>query len=124
MLKKPENKPPFIGILYEREFEATRTNSNWVNNYYMDKYELIFEPKGTKITVRLINKGMGLDHPYENLDYKPELFKTFLRTTKSMKVFNFSHLINTLDGHKVVKTASTSRLFVLKVEKVYLLYEH
>jgi hypothetical protein len=124
VLKKPENKPPFIGLLFESEYEATRINATWVNNYSMDKYEIIFEPKGTKITLRLINKGMGLNHPYENVDYKPELFKTFLKSTKAISIFNFSHIINTLDGHKVVRAVATGRLFVLKVEKIYLLYEH
>lgn len=123
ILKRPRNKPPFIGILFQDEYEASTLNQSWVNSYNTYLYNITLEPDGKEITLKLSLDGYGLNHRYKNLRHDPEKLYRFLYETKAHGKFNFAHLIMVRDKHTVVSTTVNRALFVLGVKKVTLLIE-
>jgi len=115
VLKLPENKPPFLGILFDDSYQACTINKNAVNNYHTSTYHLVLEPMGDKLNLRLTCDSSGLNHLYENVRYNPEKLLKFIYMTKGCNQFNFSHLIRKDGKDTVVKTLSNQRLFVLKI---------
>lgn len=123
ILKRPKNKPPFIGILFKDEYEASTLNQSWVNSYKDSLYTITFEPEGKDLTLRFSLDGYGLNYRYKNLKHDSEKFFRFMYETKTHGRFNFAHLILVKDKHVVVSTTVNRALFVLGVKKVSLLVE-
>lgn len=115
VVKLPENKPPFLGILFDDSYQACSINKSAVNNYHTCTYQIVLEPTGEKLNLRLICESFGLNYVYENIKYNPETLIKFVYKTKDSKLFNFSHLVRKDGKDTVVKTLANQRLFVLKI---------
>lgn len=118
ILKTPANKPPFIGILFQKDYEAARLNQNLVNNYKNHQYELIIEPTGSLLNLRLYSEDIPFFYQYLGVSYSSDKLKSWYYNNKSNPEFNFSHLSATNDDLKVVRTLIGNKLFVLKIRKI------
>jgi hypothetical protein len=122
ILKQPEAKPPFIGILFSNEYEASKLNQSQVkmNNLY---YRIMLEPKGRTIDIILKLDEWAFTYKYEGLEYNADKLKRWLFNCNGSEYYNFSHLIMKNNQHQVVKTLSTQSFFVLKVNEIKLFQE-
>lgn len=118
IVKLPKEKLPFIGIVFEDTYQASSINRSSVNNYKNSIYQVVLEPKGDKLDLRLLCAGHGLNYLYENVKFNQEKVMKFLYITKNEQAFNFSHCVRNGDNLEVVKTMANRTLFVLKVDKL------
>lgn len=123
ILKQPEGKHPFIGILFNNEYQAAKLNQAQVQVNNLFYYKIIFEPKADKIDLTLKMDDWLFTYKYEGLKYNSDKLKRFLFSTMGAECYNFSHLLLKGDNHHVVKTLSTQTHFILKVTEVNLLVE-
>jgi hypothetical protein len=123
VLKQPEDKPPFIGIQYESEYLAARTNADIVKTHNKECYELILEPIDQHyINLRLVNKDKMIDRSYNQIEYNAPKLKNWLFQNENKKEFNFSHVIMNFDKHVVVKI-HIHKPFLIKLDSVKLVSE-
>ena len=123
ILKQPVGKPPFIGILFENQFEAEKMHASLINTYHTHLYTVTFEPKGDKLDIKL-NCSMNFNNKYKGVKYDANKLTKFLEVNRDSPIFNFSHIIDNLGTHIVVKSVTNRRLWVLKVEQVEVISEH
>jgi hypothetical protein len=123
ILKQPPGKHPFIGILFNKEYEASKLNQAQVqvNNLYY--YKAILEPLGSKLNLTIKLDEWLFKYTYEGLNYDPDKLKRFLFDTMGAEVYNFGHVVLKNDAHLLVKTLSTQSYFVLRVKELKLLME-
>jgi hypothetical protein len=124
VVKFPENKPPFMGILYENEFTGKRLNQNWVSTYGSFYYQLRIEPDLDFLKVTLSQKELGEKYDYLISRYDREKLKTFLDRAKKVKQVNFGHVIKEYDDLKIIKTSVSGKVWVLKIDNVEFFDEH
>ena len=120
VLKMPAKKPPVICILFKDRYgdlQAAKTNEYWVNHFKEFEYTLILEPKEKWIDIRLQNKILHCDYLYTGVKYNPEVLKRFLHLNQG-QLFNFAHIFNADNAHKVAFTTEKRAVFVLKIKKV------
>ena len=67
---------------------------------------------------------MKFNSEYKDLKYDPEKLLKFLYTSRLNKEYNFAHIITKGDKHTVVRSITNRRLWVLKVNKLKVLFEH
>ncbi len=125
ILKLPENKPPCICILFEREYDAQSLNYVFVTQHYRDNYKILFDihRDGNLSLLFTHPDKSGLRYRYENLKYDNDKLKRFIENTKECTQFTFCHIVNDKSRHRVVKTIVTPRLWVLKVAWVEVYYQ-
>lgn len=123
IFKLPKDKPPFIGVVFEKEFTAERFNQKWINSYRNDDYKIVFESYNEGLNLRLTS-SIGCNTVYENLKFDKDKLRRFLYLTKSTKRFNFGHVTIKNDKHIVARTSVNGCYCVLKITKVILLTEY
>src|SRR5258708_33287528 len=117
VLKIPKDKPPFIGIQFASSYVASKTNSDLVSMLDKEDCQLILKPYDKhNLNLRLVNKGKFVDREYKQIEYNNDTLKRWLEQTKSMKQFNFSHVIMDFDKHVVVKI-SISKNFIIRLSQ-------
>lgn len=124
IFKRPDNKPPFVGLEFSSEFDAERTNKVAINNYNTHDYVLVLEPKGDTLDILLTTKEGIIRHWYRHVKYHPTQLHQFLASTKFTEKYNFSHIVTDNNKHKVVHSCACHRLWVLKVVIIKLLFEY
>ena len=123
ILKQPENKPPFIGILFTNIFEAERKNESMVKGYPECSFNLSMEPITAAINLILQPDTFSTQFSYTGVKYHYEALKKFLEATAGSPTYNFGHIIKPLDTHEVVRTRSQRKLFVVKLKSIKLIVE-
>ena len=99
ILKTPVGKQPFIGILFNNEYEASKLNQAQVqvNNLYY--FNIILEPKGKTLDLTLKLDEWLFTYKYENLTYNPDELKRFVFNNMGCEIYNFGHIINKYGNH-------------------------
>jgi hypothetical protein len=123
ILKQPPGKPPFIGILFNKEYEASKLNQAQVQVNNLFYFKVILEPIGTELNLTIKLDEWLFKYTYEGLNYDPDKLKRFLFDTMGAEVYNFGHVVLKNDAHLLVKTLSTQSYFVLRVKELKLLME-
>lgn len=124
VMKFPESKLPFMGILYESEFAAKRINQGWVNTYGSYSYQIRIEPDFDFLKVTLSQKELGEKYDYLISRFDEVRLREFLTKTKSFKQINFGHVLKEYDDLKIIKTSVANKLWVVKVDNVEFFNEH
>lgn len=126
VLKIPQGKPPFVGILFAVTHEAAALNADLVINHRHKNYKLIFEVVGTHLNLRLICEDLVTVRFYNHIKFSPEKLKSWLYIiySKKVTVINFGHITTVKDKHELVKTTPQSKNFVLKVIHCQLLSDN
>ena len=123
-MKYPENKPPFMGVLYENEFTGKRLNQSWVNTYGSFSFQIRIEPDLDFLKLTLSQKELGEKYDYLISRYDEPKLKDFLNKTKNLKQINFGHVVKEFDDLKIIKTSVGIRPWVVKVDTVEFFNEH
>lgn len=118
IFKLPENKPPFLGILFEDMRQAVTLNQDLVNRRKDAIYSISIEPVG-----RLLNLRLSAQEPYDvrfyhNLSCDFKKMEAWLLQARQSKACNFSHVVKELNHHMVVKTLQDRKLWVLKISQI------
>jgi hypothetical protein len=124
VVRFPENKPPFMGILYENEFTGKRLNQGWVNTYGSLFYQVRIEHDLDFLKVTLSQKELGQKHDYLISRFDGDKVKIFLEKTKKVNQINFGHVVMEFDDLKVIKTSVGNKNWVVKVNNVEYFEEH
>lgn len=124
VVKFPEKKPPFMGVLYENEFTGRRLNQSWVNTYGKFSYQIRIEPDLDFLKVTLSQKELGEKYDYLISHYDERKLKDFLERTKNLKQINFGHVTKEFDDLKIIKTSVGNKVWVVKVDNVEYFNEH
>lgn len=132
VLKQPIGKLPFIGVLFEKEFEASKVNQFLVQPEKVVYYKILLELLGDVreelyINLTLRHEETNFKFTYEKLKY--DIFDAhnklkWLENTRNADLFNFGHIINKHGNHQLVKTLSTHNHFVLKVDEIKMFTEY
>ena len=121
ILKQPQDKLPFLGILFESSFDGERVNQSIVNSYKTYLYNLELEPiDDDKMNITIREEKMNFKYTYQNVKFDAEKLSKFLQFNKDATLFNFSHIKQEYDKHIVLKTSVNRALYVLKVKEVKL----
>lgn len=123
VLKQPKDKSPFIGIQFDSDYIAKKTNADLL--YILEKKDcqLILEPYNQHyLNLRLFNKDLLIDREYKQVEYNSTKLRSWFDQNKNSKEFNFSHVIMDYDKHVVVKIHMT-KLFLIKLKDVKLMME-
>lgn len=124
IIKFPERKPPFLGVVYPSSFVASRTNQSWVNTYGSLNFQLRFEPDYGLLKITLSQSELGEKYDYPITIFDEKKVRDFVLKAKNLKQINFGHVIEKEDEHIVVKTSVGNKLWVLKINKVEFFQEH
>jgi hypothetical protein len=122
VLKLPSGKPPFIGILFDfnEELGAYNINKDLLLNPFKATFAIAFDPYGKETDLRMLCSNPLSIRFYRNLKYNPTALEGFLRSTRFIKQFNFSHLIRCDGKETVVRASPENKLFVIKIDDVKL----
>lgn len=115
VVKLPKDKPPFIGIVFDRSAEAEKTNQELVHDHKYADYRIVFEFIRDWVNVKLISNSIPAVKFYTKLTYDKDKVIAWFYITKNMKGFNFSHVYIHNNKECVAKTDAKQKLFVLKV---------
>lgn len=122
VVKLPKDKPPFIGIKFEHEFEAEKTNADLIDLYGDKPFRAVLELRQHLGIVKLFSEHYKIVKTYQYVGYEDvEKLRMWLKIIihTPPKIFNFGHIIS--NGHdKLVKTFATRRNFVLQVHSCQL----
>lgn len=123
VFKLPKGKLPFMGIVFEKEFPAARTNQELVHDYKNCEFIATLEPVNNN-QFNLVLKCLDpvLKYEYKNLEFKYDSFLRWMPYANASEI-NFSHLIIKNSEHVVVKTSQQHKLFVIKIRQVSLIGE-
>jgi len=123
VLKRPKDKPPFIGVLFQNEFRAAKFNEWWIlNPNETTNIGLEIEPKKELLELRIV-------HAYANGSiYKIQNFHAFelhqfLIYAMSQQLVNFGHVLIKENKHIPARTLN-DKLWVLKINKITFLREY
>ncbi len=123
VLKEPENKPPFIGIVFESSYNACKENADLVERFKQNpktEFWMGIEVFSNYCDIKLqCSNPIGIRF-YRKIKYSPEKLQQWMRQTRFKPAFNFSHLLRDGDKHVVVKTLPDQFNFVLKLQTVKL----
>lgn len=115
VLKLPDGKPPFIGIL----MSGIMPMNGWYNWFdpseLKDLYWLEVQPSKYLI----LNLGKGVESYRFSLDYDPVELLKFIMRTKDATIFNFGILYRS-QTRLEVNRHSSGHLMTLKVERIEL----
>ena len=120
VLKQPEGKLPFIGILFSNEYVGARENQRMVNEYGNSLYKLEFRPiknEVTKIDIIISQYVHDLKGEYKDVAMDAEKLKRFLAFNYNAKYFNFGHIGIKQNKHYPLRTSSKGSIWVLKLEE-------
>jgi hypothetical protein len=120
VLKMPQGKPPFLGIVFDNVREACTLNQDLVNEYAGSVYTISIESPGSEVNIRLVCENPHYIRVYRNVKCDPKKLENFMYLNRLSRGFNFSHLLRDFDREIVVKTLERYKLFVLKIQGVYL----
>lgn len=128
VLKIPENKPPFIGVLYDGNvFRASTDNKDFVEGHKLGfskaKFNLMIEPYSKYVDLRLSCDSPISIRFYRELVYDPVKLEKWYRQVRFSKTFNFGHVILQRDKHVLVKTTPHLYNFVLPLDSISLRME-
>lgn len=121
VLKNPEGKLPFIGILFPSDYLGARENQRMVNEFKNSLYKVEFRPiknEATKIDVIVTQYVHNLKGEYKNVQMNAEKLKKFLDFNYNAKYFNFGHISVKHNNHYPLKTSHKGDIWVLRVEEV------
>ncbi|MGZ7043633.1 MAG: hypothetical protein ACXVHT_01300 [Methanobacterium sp.] len=116
-MKLPKDKPPFIGILFERDWEGQKLNCDLVEESKHHIYSLEFEICNGHLNLRLMCPDILTVRIYAHLKYDPEKFKAWLYMVKKASTYNFGHVFSVKDQHVLLKSYNKKYNFVLKANK-------
>jgi hypothetical protein len=115
ILKLPPNKHPFIGVVFDHDYEASEPNKMQFNNYQRDLYELSILP-GEKLTLTLSSR-MGKCSDKYVVNYNPvELLKFILKTRDQS--LTFGHIYQKDGKLHVARTRSNMTQCLITVSKI------
>lgn len=123
VVKLPKDKPPFIGIVFENRYEASRLNQDLVNQHKDKLFTIVLEPIA-RINLRLICSEINFFYQYMSLKCDAEKLKRWMQNINHDTKINFSHLIREKDKDIVIETMTDRKLFVLKVESIRILDDY
>lgn len=123
VIRYPDKKPPYVGILFQSSFTAGRTNQGWVNNYKNYFYQLRIEPLKDCLMITLSQKDYHWKYSYLIHKYDERKIQEFLLKVKNHKYFNFGHVVMEYDNMIPVRTSVNMALWVLKIDNVEFLKE-
>jgi hypothetical protein len=122
--KRPEGKPPFVGLLFETEKQALITqhlvtlhkeNSFTLTLYPLEKYGQLFRipigksPTDPGATLNILNLKIDVQGLYE-----------FLEHSASCEYYNYGHVIGDTDRHEIARVKG--KPFVLRVVSVEIVF--
>jgi len=123
VLKQPEGKQPFIGILFESSYKAGTENQDLLEKISTKPpdFSIELEPHANNLTLRLLcrNPIIGIRF-YRGIKYNPEKLEKWLRETRFKKPFNFGHVLKEGDKHVVVRALTEKKLFVFSIKEITL----
>lgn len=123
VLKRPKDKPPFLGVLFDSEFKASRYNEWWIQNPgEATRIGLMIEPKRGVLEIKIV-PAYANGSVYRIEDFKPFELQQFLIYAMSQKVVNFGHVIIKENKHIPVRT-NNGKLWVLKISNIEFIKEH
>jgi hypothetical protein len=120
VLKMPQGKPPFLGVVFDNVREACSLNQDLVNEHASSVYTISIEHSGIHVNIRLVCEDPHYIRVYKNVKCDPKKLENFMYLNRLAANFNFSHLLRDFDREIVVKTLGRYKLFVLKIQGVYL----
>jgi hypothetical protein len=124
VFKFPENKPPFMGVVYENEFTGKRLNQSWVNTYGSFSFQIRIEPDLDFLKLTLSQKELGEKYDYLISRFDKNKLIEFLDKTKNLKQVNFGHVVKEFDDLKIIKTSVGFKPWVVKVDNIEFFNEH
>ena len=122
VLKLPENKPPYIGLLFQSEYKASYINQFYVNEFGGKYYKLVIEPFEDMLSVSLVSKELKLFYSYKVKKYDIFKLQRFLGVAKYEPV-NFGHVLMKNDKHYPARTMTELKIWVLTIQKIEFLSE-
>lgn len=122
-LKLPDGKPPFIGIIFQNEWDGYM-NKEWADSYHTSLYQLIFEPAGETLKITFSSRNWNFKYTYQPVKYDLDKLKKFMQATKGSRVYNFGHIIWKEGNHKVIRTRANARMILFKIDQVKVVYEY
>jgi|GEM_PF-3048369 len=121
VLKQPEGKLPFIGVLFSNDYVGARESQRMVNEYNKSIYKLEFKPiknEINKIDIVVSQYIHDLKSEYKDVTMDAEKLKRFLAFNYNAKHFNFGHIGIKNNKHYPLRTSSKGSLWVLKLDEV------
>ena len=121
IFKRPDKKLPFLGLLFESEFKASRSNQKVVLAGQPCDMKIDF--LGSHVTLRITNNETGFFHMYqEPISCDVKKFQVWRESTN--QPYNFGHIIREYDVDKVVRTQDERKLFVVRIVSLWVEYEY
>ncbi len=122
VLKLPKDKLPFIGVQFNSNYQAGRTNSDLLHHHeHLFKIQLEPDKKGT-IKLKLYCEDLAISRIYEGIEYDQYQLKNWMYMVSRSKQFNFGHVTMEENKH-IISKDSAFRIFVIKLDKVELVEE-
>lgn len=121
VLKLPKGKPPFVGVLFEQEYQGADLNLDLYKAHGHRPYKLVLEPIKLRIHLRLICEDIVTVRFYNGLKYDLQRLNDWMYLTKKAKLFTFGHVVFRDDKHYPVRIHPGNKPFALKVESLELL---
>jgi hypothetical protein len=118
IFKLPKDKLPFIGLRFPSEYHAFSLNRDLIINFKNSLFNIILEPNGTMINLKLINVDTGNKRVYEALSFEKDKLIRFINNTRHLENFNFGHVVQKYDKDEVVRVSENLKLFVLRVKNL------
>lgn len=119
ILKLPEGKPPFIGVLFDKAEEAELMNQDLVLQHKGRRFRIVLETLKQFVNLRLVCEEMVNVRFYNHLKYRPDELRSWLYIISANKAsyVNFSQLCRQKEKLVVARTAQKNQQFVLKVQR-------
>lgn len=122
LLQIPKDKPPFIGVVFNRVKEACERYQELVNDHPDFPFYLKFnQPNGDKVSFYIASEKLKGFWHYKDVKCDPVKLENFLYMTRTKTSFNFAHVLRDFDQDIIVTTANGYRKFALKIEGLYLM---
>ncbi|MCC6370216.1 MAG: hypothetical protein IT236_04345 [Bacteroidia bacterium] len=120
VLKLPQNKPPFIGILFENEetIRGEKLHTEIVERYPHCTYEIVFEHTRTALNLRLLCQERVMVYFYNHLGFDAENLKSWLYFTREAQAFTFGHIERVFDKDKLILSLPLRKKFFVNVKSV------
>lgn len=119
ILKLPEGKPPFVGVLLKESDNRSypeRLNEDLINEHKYAGYCLTFEFTNNLLNLALVSAKGDIVRHYKDVEFEGAQLASWVYATRNASSFNFGHVRIERGKECIVKTWGKKINFVLAVQ--------